>query len=344
MKTRTLGELAEHVGGRVQGNSKVVIRSASTLEQAGDGDISFLANLKYTKYLRTTKASAVVVREELESPAALLVVEDPYYAFTQIVILMYGHRKHKKAGISTRASIAQTAFLGKDTHVHDFVTVSDNARIGDRCILYPGVFVGEDVEIGDDCILHPNAVIYERCSIGHRVLIHANATVGEDGFGFATYKGEHHKIPHIGRVIIEDEVELGAGSGIERGTFDDTVIGKGTKIGDSVVIGHGTRVGPYCLLVPQVGVAGSTTLGHHCVAGGQVGISGHLNIGNRVTIAAQSGVGSDLSDGEVVMGSPAFDANKARRALLLIRSLPDMLRSLRQLEGRMSKLEKIEKS
>ena len=340
METRTLGELAKHVGGRVYGDSNLVIRSASTLEQAVEGDITFLSNRKYTKYIRKTKATAVVVGEEFESPAALLLVDDPYYAFTQIVILIYGHRKHKKSGISIKASVSQTAVLGKNTHVHDFVTVSDNTQIGDRCILYPGVFVGENVEIGDDCILYPNAVIYERCRIGSRVIIHANATVGEDGFGFATHQGEHHKIPHIGRAILEDEVEIGAGSGIERGAFDDTVIGKGTKIGDSVVIGHGTRVGPYCLLVPQVGVAGSTTLGHHCVAGGQVGISGHLNIGNRVTMAAQSGIGSDLSDGEVVLGSPAFDANKAKRAYLLLRSLPEMHKSLRKLEERLSDLEK----
>lgn len=343
MKTKTLAELAGHVGGRVCGDASLTISSASTLERAGEGNISFLANPKYAKLLRATKATAVVVGEEHESPAALLVVDDPYYAFTQIVVLLHGHRVHKKTGISSKVSIAETAVVGRDTHIHDFVTISDSVRIGHRCVLYPGVFIGPDVEIGDDCVLHPNVVIYERCEIGNRVIIQANATVGEDGFGFATHKGEHHKIPHIGRTLIEDDVEIGSGSAIERGAFDDTVIGTGSKLGDSVVIGHGTRVGPYCLIVAQVGIAGSTTLGHHCVAGGQVGITGHIRVGNRVTIAGQSGVMGDLPDGAVVFGTPAFDAKKAKRAYVVLKSLPDMQKSFRKLETRVSSLEKTEK-
>jgi UDP-3-O-[3-hydroxymyristoyl] glucosamine N-acyltransferase len=340
MKTKTLAELAEYVGGRVVGNPNLKISSAATLEGAENGEISFLANRKYLKLLRTTKAAAVVVQEELESPAALLVADDPYYAFTQIVVLLHGHRKHKKFGISAKASIAESAALGKDVHIHDFVTINENVRLGDRCILYPGVFIGPDAEVGDDCVLYPNVVIYDRCKVGNRVIIHANTTVGEDGFGFATHDGVHHKIPHIGRAIIEDDVELGAACAIERGTLEDTVVSKGCKLGDAVVIGHGTRVGPHCLLVPQVGVAGSTTLGHHCVAAGQVGISGHLHIGNRVTMAAQSGVANNLADGAVVFGSPAFDANKAKRAYSLIKHLPETVKGVRKLEKRVSELEK----
>ena len=222
--------------------------------------------------------------------------------------------------------------MGRDCSIYDFVTISDNAKIGERCVLYPGVFVGPETEIGSDCILYPNAVIYDRCKIGDRVIIQANATVGEDGFGFATHKGEHHKIPHIGRVIIEDDVEIGSGCGIERGTLDDTVIGKGSKIGDLVAIGHGTKIGPYCLLVAQVGVAGSATLGHHCVAGGQAGIVGHIEIGNGVMIGAQAGVINDVPDGKIIVGSPAIDANKARRAYSLLERLPEMRQSIRKLE------------
>jgi len=340
MKTRTLGELAKHVGGQVYGDPDTKISSASTLEGAGHGDISFLANQKYINQLLTTKAAAVVVSQKHVSPASLLVVDDPYYAFTRIVVLMYGYRKHRTEGISSKASIAETAVLGEETHVHNFVTISDHARIGHGCILYPGVFVGPEVEIGDDCILYPNVVIYDRCRIGNRVIIQANATVGEDGFGFSTHDGAHHKIPHIGRVLVEDDVELGSNCGIERGTLDDTVICKGTKIGDSVVIGHGTKVGPHCLLVAQVGIAGSTTLGHHCVAGGQVGIAGHIRIGNGVIMGAQSGVSGNLADGQVVFGSPAFDVKKAKRAYTLIKSLPEMRKSLRKLKEEMSKLKK----
>ena len=332
MQVKTLGELAEYVGGKVCGDPKIKIRSAATLERAGEGDISFLANRKYANQLQTTKASAVVVAGQVKSPAALLIADDPYYAFTQIVILLHGHRRHKKTGVSGKASIAKTAVLGRDCSIYDFVTISDNAKIGERCVLYPGVFVGPETEIGSDCILYPNAVIYDRCKIGDRVIIQANATVGEDGFGFATHKGEHHKIPHIGRVIIEDDVEIGSGCGIERGTLDDTVIGKGSKIGDLVAIGHGTKIGPYCLLVAQVGVAGSATLGHHCVAGGQAGIVGHIEIGNGVMIGAQAGVINDVPDGKIIVGSPAIDANKARRAYSLLEHLPEMRQSIRKLE------------
>ena len=183
-------------------------------------------------------------------------------------------------------------------------------------------------------------MIYDKCKVGNRVIIQANATIGEHGFGFATHEGEHHKIPHIGRTIIEDDVEIGAGSGIERGTLDDTIIGRGSKLGDLVAIGHGTKVGPYSLLVAQVGIAGSTTLGHHCVAGGQAGIVGHINIGNMVKIGAQAGVINDVPDGKVIVGAPAIDASKARRAYSLIETLPEMRQSIRQIEKKLEKPEK----
>ena len=245
MQTRTLGQLAEHVGGEVFGDSGVEIKSVRTLDAAGEGGITFLANRKYEKQVQTTKASAVIVGKKIESNAALLIAKDPYCALMQIVVLMYGYRKHTETGISDKASIAKSAQIGRGCHINDFATVSENAKIGDRCVLYPGAFVGAETEIGDDCILYPNAVVFDRCRIGSRVIIQANATVGEDGFGFATHNGEHIKIPHIGSVIIEDDAEIGAGAGIERGTLDNTVIGKGSKIGDLVAIGHGTKVGPY---------------------------------------------------------------------------------------------------
>jgi UDP-3-O-[3-hydroxymyristoyl] glucosamine N-acyltransferase len=329
---KTLGELAQYVGGKVCGDPDIKIKSAATLEQAGKGDISFLANSKYEKLLQTTKASAVVAAKEIKCSAALLIAEDPYYAFREIVVLMYGQRKHKKTGISSKASIAKSAKIGDDCDIYDFAVVSENVKIGNRCVLYPGVFIGEETEIGDDCILYPNVVIYDRCKIGNRVIIQANAVIGEDGFGFATHKGEHHKIPHIGRTIIEDDVEIGAGCGIERGTLDDTIIGKGSKLGDLVAIGHGTKVGAGCLLVAQVGVAGSTTLGHHCVVGGQTGIVGHIDIGNVVTIAARSAVINNIQDGQTVAGIPAIDAHQAKRAYSLIQYLPEMRQSIRRLE------------
>ncbi len=333
MQTRTLGELAEYVGGRICGDPNVVIKSASTLGRAGEGDISFLANAKYEKHLRTTKASAVIVGKETPNASVpLLVAEDPYYAFMQIMVLLHGHRKHKKVGISPRASISDSAKIGADCHIHDFATIADEARVGDSCIIYPGVYVGQGVQLGNDCIVYPNVTIYDGSQIGNRVIINANSTIGEDGFGYASHKGVHHKIPQTGVVVIEDDVEIGACCGIERGTLGDTVIGQGSKLGDLVAIGHGTKIGPHCLLVAQVGIAGSTTLGHHCVVGGQVGIVGHINIGNNVTIAAQAGVINSIPDGQVVLGAPAIEANQGKRAYSMIQYLPEMRQNIRNLE------------
>jgi UDP-3-O-[3-hydroxymyristoyl] glucosamine N-acyltransferase len=339
MQTRTLSELAEYVGGRVVGDPNVLISSASTLGRAREGDISFLVNRKYQKQLRTTKASAVILgKETTEATVPLLIAEDPYYAFMQIMVLLHGHRKHKKVGISPRASISDTAKIGMDCHIHDFAVVADEAKIGDGCIVYPGAHIGQGVQIGNDSIIYPNVTIYDGCKIGNRVIINANSTVGEDGFGYASYKGVHHKIPQIGTVVIEDDVEIGACCGIERGTLGDTVIGQGSKLGDLVTIGHGTKVGAHSLLVAQVGIAGSTTLGHHCVVGGQVGIVGHINIGNNVTIAAQAGVVNNIPDGQVVLGAPAIEASQGKRAYSMIQYLPEMRQSIRNLQSLIAQL------
>jgi UDP-3-O-[3-hydroxymyristoyl] glucosamine N-acyltransferase len=339
MQERTLGELAEYVGGRVCGDPDVKIKSAATLAQAGEGDISFLTNRKYEKQLQTTKASAVIVGKDISTASIpLLIAEAPYYSFMQIMVLLHGHRKHKKIGTSPRASISDSAKIGTGCHIHDFATISDNVNIGDGCIIYPGVFVGEGVQIGNNSIIYPNVTIYDGCKIGNRVIINANSTIGEDGFGYATHKGIHHKIPQIGITIIEDDVEIGACCGIERGTLDDTVIGRGTKLGDLVAIGHGTRIGPHCLLVAQVGIAGSTNLGHHCTVGGQVGIVGHITIGNNVTIGAQAGVINSIPDGKVVLGAPAIDANQGRRAYGIIQNLPEMRQNIRDLQNRIERI------
>ena len=339
MQTKTLGELADYVGGRVCGNRSVKIRSASTLGRADKGDISFLTNRKYEKQLRTTKASAVIVGKETpDTTVPLLIADDPYYAFMQIMVLLHGHRKHKKVGISPRASISDSAKIGADCHIHDFATIADEARIGNGCIIYPCAYIGQGVEVGNDCIIYPNATIYNGCKIGNRVIINANSTIGEDGFGYASHKGVHHKIPQVGIVVIEDDVEIGTCCGIERGTLGYTVIGQGSKLGDLVTIGHGAKIGAHCLLVAQVGIAGSTTLGHHCIVGGQVGIVGHINIGNNVTIAAQAGVINNIPDGKVLLGAPAIEANQGKRAYSVIQYLPEMRQNIRKLESRIEQI------
>jgi len=344
MQTKTLSELADYVGGRVCGDQTIKIHSASTLGRAAEGQISFLANNRYEKQLHTTKASAVIIGKEIaDSNVPLLIADDPYYAFMQIMVLLHGHRKHPKTGISPHAYIADTAKIGADCDIHAFAAVENDAVIGDNCILYPGVYIGQGVQVGSDTIIYSNVTIYDGCKIGSRVIINANSTLGEDGFSYASHNGTHHKIPQIGSLIIEDDVEIGTCCGIERGTLGATVIGQGSKLGDLVAIGHATKIGPHCLLVAQVGIAGSTTLGHHCIVGGQVGIVGHINIGNNVTIAAQAGVINNIPDGKVVIGAPAIEANKAKRAYSLIEYLPDMRQSIREMKKRLARLEDSQK-
>lgn len=340
MKKLSLDELARHVGGRVLGDASVNIASAAGLGQASEGQISFLANRRYVRLLASTKASAVIVSEPLDCPVTQLVVANPHYAYMQVVELLHGHRQHKATGISPQAAVDPTAQIGPQTHVHEFATIRENVRIGNRCFIYPGVFVGAGATIGDDCVLYPNVVLYDGVRLGHRVIIDANASIGQDGFGFATHKGVHHKIPHLGRVTLEDDVVIGSNCSIQSGAINDTVIGRGTKISDGVVIGHGVRVGEGCLIVSQVGIAGSTTLGKYCVLAGQVGIAGHLNIGDQVTIGAQSGVASDVPSGAKIFGSPAFELKPALAAYASLKALPEIRRTLRKLERQVAELER----
>lgn len=330
--SKTLGQLAEHVNGKVVGDANIKVSSVATLDSATASDISFLANPKYSRAIKTTKAGAIIVGKETPCNIPLLVAADPYYAFAQIVILLHGHRKHKLTDISPKASVSPAAKIGKNCHIHDFVTVSDNAVIGDGTVIYPNVFIGPDVQIGTNCILYPSCVIYDGCILGNNVIINANATIGKDGYGYATHKGEHHKIPQVGKVVIEDDVEIGSNCCLQRGAIDDTIIGKGSKLGDLISIGHGAKIGPHCLFVGQIGVAGSTTFGHHCVIGAQAGIVGHIKIGNCVQIAAQAGVINSVPDESNIIGAPAIDAAKARRAYSLIEDLPEMKKAIQQLE------------
>ena len=329
---KTLAQLAQHVGGKVKGNAEVKITAVATLENATAADISFLTNPKYTKTLQSTNAGAVIIGKDTEAPVPLLIADDPYYAFSQIVVLLHGYRQHKKVGLSEKATIAETAKVGKNCNIHDFATVCDSVVIGDNTVIYPGVFIGPDAVIGKDCILYPNATIYDGCRLGNNVIINANATIGKDGYGYATHNGKHYKIPQIGIVILEDDVEIGSNCCIQRGAIEDTIIGAGCKIGDLTNIGHGTKIGPHCLLIGQIAIAGSTTIGHHCVIGGQAGIVGHIKIGNCVSIAAQAGVINDIPDGQNVVGAPAIDAIKAKRAYSMIEDLPEMRKSIRRLE------------
>jgi len=331
--SKTVKELAQHVNGAVLGDENIVISGAATLDEADSGDVSFLANPKYEKQMRQSAASAIVVGKDItDSEHTLIRCNDPYYAFMQIVVLIHGHREHESVGLSERAGIDPTAQIGENVDIHDFVVVSAQAQIGDNSRIYPNSTVGPASKIGRDCIIYPNVTIYDGCTIGDRVIIHSGTVIGQDGFGYATHGGVHYKIPQIGGVLIEDDVEIGANCAIDRGTLGDTVIGHGTKMSNLIAIGHNTHIGPHSLLVAQVGIAGSVQVGHHCVFGGQVGVVGHIKIGDGVKIGAQAGVTNDLPDGLAVVGSPAMPITQAKRSMTLMKDLPEFRRKLRELE------------
>ncbi len=340
MQEYKLAFLAEYVGGSVIGDGDILVKSASPLGEAQQGDITFLSNPKYRPFLKTTSASAVIVSSQEQTTAkAQLLVDDPYYAFCRVVELLFGHRQHRNAGISDNAAIDKTAKIGTDCCVYDYAVIEADVEIGDNVVIYPGVFIGKGTKIGSGCILYPNCVIFDKCFLGERVIIQANATIGQDGFGFATNAGKHHKIPHIKSAILEDDVEIGSSAAIERGSLRDTVIGEGAKIGDSVVIGHGARIGKGCLLVPQVGIAGTAELGQYCVIGGQSAVVGHIKIGNMVMAAGQSAIVGNIEDGKIVAGAPAIDAGKAKRAYSMIGQLPEMKKNIRKMSQKIEELE-----
>jgi UDP-3-O-[3-hydroxymyristoyl] glucosamine N-acyltransferase len=310
-----LDELAKRINAELVGDGSIEITGVATLDSAGAGQLSFVSNPKYAKQLLTTQASAVVVSTAVKSDRlAMLKAKNPYYTFRQAVVLLHGFRKHPHAGVHPAAHIDPTA------------------TIGEGSVIYPGVVVGPRVKIGRDCILYSNVNVYDDCILGDRVIVHAGATLGVDGFGFATEAGVHHKIPQIGNLVIEDDVEIGANSSIERGALESTVIGRGTKIDNAVVIGHGTRVGEHCLFVAQVGIAGSVTIGHHVVLGGQTGVAGHLTIGDGVMVGAKSGVSGDIPAKSMMLGSPVMEIRKYRRSAALFKNFPELLERIKRLE------------
>ena len=345
----TLEELARKIGAKLRGDGGQVIHGCAALDEADDTHVGFLSNRKYVAQLDTTKAGAVILapRDVDRAPPTLrlLVCDDPYFAFREAMVLLHGFRQHPAPGISTHAYVDETAVVAELCTIRPFAYVAPRAKIGKRCIIYPGVYVGKDATLGDDCILYPNVVVYDRCVLGNRVTLHAGTVIGQDGFGYATHARpneppRHHKIPQTGNVVIEDDVEMGAGCSVDRATLGSTVIRQGTKFSNSVTIGHGTTVGPHNLLVAQVGVAGSVTTGSYVVMGGQVGVAGHLHIGDQAQVAAKTGVMTDLPGKDQYGGQPAFPLTDAKRQVLALARLPDTLATIRKLEKRIAELEK----
>ena len=322
------------------GNGDVKIDAVNTLEDARPGEISFLANPKYTRQLKTTRASAVVVSNSQRPGNGLNLVRtaDPYAAITALMVRLHGHRKAPQWGISERAEIADSALLGENANIAPHVTISERVIAGQNLTVYPGCYIAPGCVLGDDVTLYPNVVLYDAVTIGSRVTIHAGTVIGEDGLGYAPVKGKWVKIPQIGWVEIGDDIEIGANCTIDRATLGATVIGSGTKLSNLIAVGHGTKIGPDCLLVAQVGLAGSVTIGKHVTMAGQAGVVGHITIGDNATIGAKAGVTNNVDAETTVLGQPAVPINEAKRQFAVIQRLPDMRQRLRELENEMRRL------
>ena len=321
MPTVPLAEIVTFTGGQYTGPAGRTVEGVASLADASESQLSFLSNPKYADQVASTRAGAILVGADVPGDDARFIrVANPYFAMASVVA-KYFDRRPMPHGISPLASIAPTARLGADVAVGPFSTIGDDVTLSDGVIIFPNVSIEAGSTIGDATIIYPQVSIYDRSIIGKRCIVHSGVVIGADGYGFATHGGRHHKIPQIGIVRIGDDVEIGAGSTIDRAALGETVIGDGTKIDDLVMIAHNVKVGRHCLLVAQVGIAGSTELGDGVVVAGQSGFSGHLKIGNGVQVAAKSAVLSDVPDGAKVMGIPAVPFREFARREAMLRRL-----------------------
>lgn len=335
----TLGDIARAVEGRLIGPPDAAVTGAASLADASEDDLSYVDHDRYLPAAARSRAAAFVVSQEVTGLARpQIVAANAKYAFARIVQQFFS-APYAPRGIAADVARGQDVEIGADVSVWPFVTLGDRVRIGARVTLYPGVFIGHDTVIGDDSILYPNVTVREQCSIGRRVIIHSGTVVGSDGFGYVQHEGRHHKIPQIGSVVIEDDVELGANVSVDRATFGRTLIKRGAKVDNLVQIAHNVTIGEHSILVAQVGIAGSTTVGSNVMIGGQAGLADHLDIGDQVIIAARAGVNRSLTGGQIVSGAPAIPHEVSIKAHALIPRLPELRRHVRALEERVAALE-----
>ena len=328
--------IAGFLGGEVVGDKQATVSTVSSIEQGKAGSLAYLSNLKYEPYLYTTKASIVLVDKTFEPAqpvAATLIKVDNAGACVVKLLEMYNAAKPRRTGISDRASISDKAAFGEECYVGDFAVVETGAKIGKNCQIYPQVYVGAGVEIGEGTTLYPGVKIYEGCRIGSRCILHAGAVIGADGFGFMpNAAGGFDKIPQLGNVIIEDDVEIGANTCIDRAKTDSTVIRRGVKLDNLIQIGHNVEIGANTVSSAQTGIAGTSKVGSNCFLAGQVGIADHVTIGNRVQVGSKSGLDKDVPDGEIRFGYPALPGMQYHRAAAVFKRLPELDKRLRDAE------------
>ena len=331
-----LKEIADIIGGYIIGNPDVEITEVAGIKDAREGSITFLADKKNLQYVHDTKTSAIIAKEEIKGTgASIVIVDNPYLAFARTLEIFY-KAPFNPLGISKGSIIGENVSFGSDVSVYPNVYISNNVAIGNRVTIFPFVYIGDNASVGDDSVIYPNAAIREKVKIGKKVIIHSGAVIGSDGFGYVREKEKHYKIPQVGGVIIEDEVEIGANVTIDRATLGDTVIGSGTKIDNLVQIAHNVKIGKNCIILAQVGISGSVEIGDNVVLAGQVGIADHKRIADGVMVVGKSGVTNNLEPG-VYSGTPAIPHKEWLRAQSIYAKLPDILRRLQELERKVKK-------
>jgi UDP-3-O-[3-hydroxymyristoyl] glucosamine N-acyltransferase len=339
MKKATLEELAALVGGKVEGNGTLEITGMASLDEAKEGEITFLAEMKSVARLEKTRAAAVIVPSSLPSfSKPVIITSNPYLAYAKIQAF-FSHRPFSPKGTDPRSHIGEGVKMGRDVSVYPFVYIGDRTQVGDRVVLYPGVYLGESVQVGENTILYPNVVVMDGCRVGKRVIVHPGTIIGSDGFGFAKEGARYIKIPQVGIVQVDDDVEIGASCTVDRAAMGKTWIKRGVKTDNLVQIGHNVIIGEDTILVAQVGIAGSTTVGDRVALGGQVGVVGHITIGDGVRVGAQSGVAHDVTPGQVISGSPAFSHREWLKTQAVLQKLPEMKRTIAALEKKVKLLE-----
>ncbi|MCR4337830.1 MAG: UDP-3-O-(3-hydroxymyristoyl)glucosamine N-acyltransferase [Candidatus Omnitrophica bacterium] len=342
---KTLKEIAQLLDGEIDGDPNLVVTGLSGIKEAKKGDLTFLANSKYLSLVNQTQATAILISPDVKvKGVASIKTTDPSFAFAKVAELMNEKMIPSFLGIHEKAHIAQGAQIGRETNIGPFAVVEAGAQIGDRTTIHSGCYIGSQTVIGEDCLVYSNVSIREKVQIGHRVIIHSGTVIGSDGFGFVDVKGAHHKIPQIGIVVIEDDVEIGANVTIDRARFEKTVIGRGTKIDNLVQIAHNVKVGQNCIIAAQAGVAGSSVIEDGVTLAGQVGVAGHLTIGKGAIVGGQAGVTSSVDPYTVVSGYPAKPHAHAKRVNACLQKLPEYVKTIKELEKKIEKLEQGKKT
>lgn len=336
-------QIAEYIQGIIVGDENATVHTFAKIEEGMPGALSFLSNPKYTHYIYDTLSSIVLVNKDFEPEkeikATLIKVDNAYESLAKLMNL-YEQSRPKQTGIDPLAYVAPTAKIGKNVYIAPFACVGDNAEIGDNTALHSHATVGNGAKVGNDCILYPHVTVYHDCRVGNRCILHAGSVVGADGFGFAPSPEGYEKIPQIGIAILEDDVEIGAHTCIDRATMGATIIRKGVKLDNLIQIAHNVEVGSHTVMASQVGIAGSTKVGQWCMFGGQVGVAGHITIGDKVNLGAQSGVPGSIKDGKNLIGTPPIELKNYFKSSVLFRKLPDMATELNNLKKELEELKK----